>query len=475
MVIGSAPKFAGRNRAKKELRRFMERLLLKRKAYSQMLNWKNEHAPEYALFLKGARRTGKTTLAETFGKKEYRSCITINFQEASSEVKELFENGLMNLNEFFTKLELLYKTKLYRRQSLIILDEIQLFPLARQALKTLLNDKRYDYIETGSLAGITQKAKKENILIPSEEEDLEIHPLDFEEFLWACGDELSSAVIKDHYASNLPFGRALLKNLMDKYRLYMCVGGMPQAVLKYAETKDMAEVDFVKRRIVNLYRNDLKEQNDVSGEYIGNVFDSIPSQLSKHDKRFVLSQIDKNARLANYGNCINWLEEAMVVNVARNVTEVSPALSLSLDDARFKMYLCDTGLLIDLAFDDGGAYFDNEYYKAILLDKLHINEGMFIENLVAQSLRANHHKIRYNAKSDPKSKKVVREVDFLIREGMKVTAIEVKSSDKFTVKSLLDIKKAFNNKIGKQVVLYDGDCKKEDGIFYHPYFMASVM
>lgn len=249
----------------------------------------------------------------------------------------------MNLDDFFTKIELLYKTKLYVRQSLIILDEIQLFPLARQALKTLLSDKRYDYIETGSLAGITQKARKENILIPSEEEELEIYPLDFEEFLWACGDDLSFTTIKDHYASNLPFGRALLKNLMDKYRLYMCVGGRPQAVLKYVETKDVAEVDFVKRRIINLYRNDLKEQNDVSGDYVGNVFDNIPSQLSKHDKRFVLSQVDKNAKLANYGSCINWLEEAMVVNVARNVTEVSPALSLSLDDARFKCIYATQG------------------------------------------------------------------------------------------------------------------------------------
>ena len=371
----------------------------------------------------------------------------------------------MNLDDFFTKTELLYKTKLYVRQSLIILDEIQLFPLARQALKTLLSDKRYDYIETGSLAGITQKARKENILIPSEEEELEIYPLDFEEFLWACGDDLSFTTIKDHYASNLPFGRALLKNLMDKYRLYMCVGGRPQAVLKYVETKDMAEVDFVKRRIINLYRNDLKEENDVSGDYVGNVFDNIPSQLSKHDKRFVLSQVDKNARLANYGSCINWLEEAMVVNVARNVTEVSPALSLSPDDARFKMYLCDTGLLIDLAFDDGGAYFDSEYYKAILLGKLHVNEGMFIENLIAQSLWANRHKIRYNAKSDPKIKKIVREVDFLIREGMKITAIEVKSSDKFTAKSLLDIKKPSTTKSGSKLCFTMRTAKRKTMFF----------
>lgn len=311
-------------------------------------------------------------------------------------------------------------------------------------------------------------------MIPSEEENLEIFPLDFEESLWAIGDEVTIPTIKECYKKLKPLD-GVLKTIMNKYRLYMCVGGMPRAVLKYIETKDLSEVDYVKRRIIDLYHNDLKGQNDVNTNYVENLFNNISSQLSKHDKPFVLTQINKNARLNDYSSSIGWLEDAMIVNVARNVNEVSVALSLSLDDKKFKMHLCDTGLLINLAFDDGGNYFDIEYYKLIMMDKLHINEGMFIENLVAQSLRANNHKIRYNSQSDSQKKKTIREVDFLIKDGLKVTAIEVKSTKNFNIKSLIDIKKAFNNKIGKQIVLYDGDVKIIDGILYLPYFMAAII
>ena len=449
-------------------------VILKRKAYSKMLEWKKEHAPDYALFLKGARRTGKTTLAEELGKNEYKSFITINFQEASDDVKNLFTNNLMDLDDFFSKIELIYQKKLYERNSLIILDEIQLFPEARQALKTLLNDKRFDYIETGSLAGIMQKSKDKKILIPSEEENLEILPLDFEEFLWAMNDETTMSMIKDCYNSGKQFGSSL-RTIMNKYRLYMCVGGMPQAVIKYIETKDLSKVDFVKRSIINLYRNDMKDQHDVNNQYVGNLFDNIPSQLSKHDKRYVLSKVNANARLNDYNSSICWLEDAMIVNIARNVTEISSALSLNMDERKFKMYLCDTGLLIDLAFNDGTSFFDNNYYQAIMMDKLHINEGMIIENIVAQCLKANNHLIRYHTKSDKESKKITREVDFLIRDGFKVTAIEVKSSDSFSIKSLIDIKKAFTKRVGKQIVLYDGDYKTENGILYYPYFVASIL
>ncbi len=448
--------------------------ILKRKVYDKMINWKKEHAPDYALFLKGARRTGKTTLAEQLGKNEYKSFITINFQSASKEVKDLFINNLMDLDDLFTKLELIYKTKLYNRNSLIILDEIQLFPEGRQALKTLLEDKRFDYIETGSLATITYKSRSKNILIPSEEEDIEVYPLDFEEFLWALKDNNTIPIIKNNYNKLKPFGKVLLKSIMNDFRTYMCVGGMPQAVIKYIETKDLSKVDFVKTKIVDLYKKDIKEQEYANEEYVGNLFENIPSQLSKHDKRYILTQINKSARLNDYRTSIGWLEDSMIVNIARSVNEVSPALSLSLDDKRYKMYLGDTGLLINLAFKNG-SYLNNEYYKAILLDKLHVNEGMFIENLVAQCLKSNGHIIRYNIKSDPISKRITREVDFLINDGLKVNAIEVKTSDKFSIKSLIDIKKCFNNKIGKQIVLYNGDIKREDNIIYLPYFMAAII
>ncbi len=452
-----------------------EKIVLKRKVYDKMLEWKNEHAPDYALFLKGARRTGKTTIAEELGEREYKSYITINFQKASDEIKNLFVNGLMDLDLFFVAIEKVYKKKLYPHESLIILDEIQLFPKARQALKTLLEDKRFDYIETGSLAGIRQKSRKEKILIPSEEEHIEMYPLDFEEFLWATENDFDTfPLIRSHLEDKKPFGQALCRELLKKFRTYMCVGGMPQAVIKYMETKDFAKVDFTKKNIVNLYHEDINDQDDVNIDHLFNLFDNIPSELSKHDKQYVISHADKSARLAFYKESIGWLEDAMIVNVARNVSEPSTALSLSLDDLRFKMYLVDTGLLIDLAFADG-SYFDNEYYNAILFDKLHINEGMFIENLVAQCLASNGHKLRYHSKVDPALKKTVREIDFIIRKKNKIIPIEVKSSNNFTTKSLLDFKKSFSDKVGESIVLSNADIYMEDRILYLPYFMAAVL
>ena len=452
-----------------------EKIILKRKIYDKMLVWKNEHAPDYALFIKGARRTGKTTIAEELGAKEYKSFITINFQKASDEVKNLFVNGLMDLDLFFITLEKVYKKKLYPHESLIILDEIQLFPKARQALKTLLEDKRFDYIETGSLAGIRQKSKKEKILIPSEEEHIEMYPLDFEEYLWAIENDFETVpLLRTHLEEKKPFGQALCREILKKFRTYMCIGGMPQSIIKYMETKDFAKVDFIKKTIINLYHEDINDQDDVNNNHLFNLFDNIPSELSKHDKQYVISHADKSARLAFYKESIGWLEDAMIVNVARNVAEPSPALSLSLDDLRFKMYLADTGLLIDLAFADG-SYFDNEYYNAILFDKLHVNEGMFIENLVAQCLTSNGHKLRYHTKVDKKLKKTVREVDFIIRKKNKIVPIEVKSSDSFTIKSILDFKNVYSNKVGECIVLTNSDIRIEDGILYLPYFMASVL
>ncbi len=440
-----------------------------------MLEWKNEHAPEYALFIKGSRRTGKTTIAEEFGEKEYKSYITINFQKASDDIKDLFVNGLMDLDLLFIALEKTYKKKLYSRQSLIILDEIQLFPKARQALKTLLEDKRFDYIETGSLAGIKQKSKKEKILIPSEEEHIEMYPLDFEEFLCATENDYDIfPLIRRHLEEKKPFGQALCRELLKKFRTYMCVGGMPQAVIKFMETKDFSKVDFIKKTIINLYREDIKDQDDVNNDHLFNLFDSIPSELSKHDKQYVISHAAKAARFAFYKESIGWLEDAMVVNIARNVSEPSVALSLSLDETRFKMYLGGTGLLIDLAFADG-SYFDNEYYNAILFDKLHVNEGMFIENVVAQCLVANGHKLRYHTKVDKNLKKTIREIDFIVRKKNKIVPIEVKTSDNFTLKSILDFKKVYSDKVVNCIVLSNSDIRIENGITYLPYFMASVL
>lgn len=452
----------------------MQEITLKRKIYTELQKWKKEYAPEYALFIKGARRVGKTTIAEELGKNEYKSYITINFQSANDTIRDLFVNSLLDLDYFYSVIQIQYGKKLYNRESLIILDEIQLFPLARQALKTLLADGRYDFIETGSLAGIKKKSEKAEILIPSEEYSVEMFPLDFEEFLWAMEDEVTMPIVRTCYESLKPLGK-LHRDILRKFREYMCVGGMPQAVVKYMDSKDFEKVDFAKKEILELYRNDIKNQEEENRIYVGNILENIPSELSKHKKSstFKLTHVDKNARYREYSGPLNWLREAMIVNEARNVTEPSPALTLNMDEERFKCYLLDTGLLINLSFGDG-SYLDNEFYKAILTDKLHINEGMFVENVVAQCLRSNGHKILFYIEYNEKGKPVM-EIDFLIRKERKVIPIEAKSGKTFAIKSLQKFKAKFANRVGLQYVLYDGDIKRDGELVYLPYYMAAIL
>ena len=443
----------------------------KRKVYEKMLDWKKTKAPDYALFLKGERRVGKSTLANKFGREEYKSYIEIRFDKAPDEIKELFVNSLEDLDSFFNKIQVFYKKKLYVRESLIILDEIQLFPLARQAIKTLLEDKRYDYIETGSLASIKKKSKK--ILIPSEEYHLNVYPLDFEEFLWAKGDEITFEVIKEHFFKCKPLGN-INKTIMNYFREYMLVGGMPQAVDKYISTKDFGEVDFVKQGILSLYENDVDEQEEENPTYVKNVFLHIPSELSKHDKRYNISHVDPNARLRDYKGPIKWLDESMIINIAENVNDPSAAFNLSTIDPSFKCYMSDTGLLVSLAYKNKD-YLDNDLYRAILFDKLHVNEGMIMENIVSQALVSKGDKLYYYKKVDKVKKQTIMEIDFLIRRDNKLLPIEVKSSGADSISSLLKFKQTFSNKIGLQYVLYDGDVKSDGEIIYLPIYMIYLL
>ena len=401
-----------------------------------MLKWKNTKAPDYALFLKGARRVGKSTLARKIGRNEYKSFIEIRFDKAPNEIKDLFVNSLDDLDTFFNKLQVYYKIRLYKNESLIILDEIQLFPEARQALKTLLEDKRYHYIETGSLASIKKKSK--NILIPSEEYHLEVLPLDFEEFLLAMNDNITYEVLKEHFDKKKPLGN-IHRKIMYSFREYMLVGGMPQAVYKYLKTKDFGEVDFVKQTILNLYEQDMDIQKEENSEYVKNIFWHIPSELSKHDKRFIISNIDPNARMREYKDPFVWLDEAMILNVVENVNDPSVAFNLSIIDPSFKCYMMDTGLLVSLTYKNK-PYLDNELYKAILFDKLHVNEGMIVENVIAQSLRIKDQKVYYFKKINKDTRKTSMEIDFLIRRNNKVIPIEVKSSESSSIKSLKKFK-----------------------------------
>lgn len=444
---------------------------LKRKIYDKLIEWKEKRAPEYALFLKGARRVGKSTLANKLGREKYKSYIEIRFDKAPDEIKDLFVNSLEDLDDMFDKIQVHYKTKLYPRESLIILDEIQLYPEARQALKTLLEDKRYDYIETGSLASIKINSKK--ILTPSEEYPLEIFPLDFEEFLWAIGDEITFDLLKDHFKSLKPL-TAAHNQIKKLFRTYMLVGGMPQAVLAYVKTKDFGEVDFAKQRILNLYEEDMNDQEEENPNTLKNIFWNIPSELSKHDKKFMLSHIDPHARIRDYKGSIGWLNDAMIINISENVSEISTAFNLSTIDPYFKCYLMDTGLLISLAFKNKD-YLENELYKSILFDKLHVNEGMIVENIIAQAIRTKGERNYYFKKVDKESKKTIAELDFLIRRENKISIIESKSSESDSIKSLNYVKKTYPKRIGKCYILHDGDIKTDKELIYLPYYFVSLI
>ena len=436
-----------------------------------MLKWKKDYAPNYALFLKGARRVGKTTLAEKLGKEAYRSYILVRFDQVNEDIRNLFINSLLDLDTLFNTLQLVYGTRLYVRESLIIFDEIQLFPLARQALKTLLEDGRYDYLETGSLASVTKKSK--DILIPSEEYTVEIYPMDFEEYLWAKGDDITFPIMKQHFESLKPMGGAH-QQIMKTFREYMMIGGMPQVVSAYLKNKDFEQADFVKQQIINLYKQDMEDQQEENSEYVTNFFDRIPSELSKHDKRYVLSHIDDNARIKNYRDPIRWLDEAMIINLANNVDDPSAAFNMAIIDPSFKCYLMDTGLLISLAYRDR-PYLENELYKAILLDKLHVNEGMIIENITAQCLKTNGHNVYFYRQINKESKRTTLEIDFLIRKENKVIPIEVKSGDNRSIKSLIKLKGIFGKKIGNGIVLHHGEIDVKEDILYLPYYMASLL
>lgn len=443
----------------------------KRKIYEKMIEWKEKRAPDYALFLKGPRRVGKSTIANIFGRDKYKSYLEIRFDKAPEEIKNLFINSLEDLDDLFEKLQIYYKTKLYLRDSLIILDEIQLFPEARQALKTLLEDKRYDYIETGSLASIKKNSKR--ILKPSEEYSLEVYPLDFEEFLWAIGDEITFDVLKRHFENLKPLTAAHTR-IKKLFRTYMLVGGMPQSVLAYVKSKDFGDVDFAKQQILNLYEEDMSNQEEENPDTLKNIFWHIPSELSKHDKKYMLSHIDPNARIRDYKGSIGWLNDAMIINMSENVSEISTAFNLSTIDPYFKCYLIDTGLLVSLTFKNKN-YLDNELYKAILFDKLHVNEGMIVENAVAQAIRTNGERCYYFKKVDKISRRTVAELDFLIRRDNKICVVESKSSDSDSIKSINYVKSAYPKRIGKCYILHDGDIKINNEIVYLPYYFASLI
>lgn len=451
--------------------------MMKRKIYTTLLDWKERRAGKTALLIDGARRVGKSYIVEAFAKKEYRSYILIDFFTASQDVKDLFENYLHDLDTFFLFLSNYYQVKLYPRETLIIFDEVQEFPRARGAIKYLVADGRYDYIETGSLMSI--KKNVQDALIPSEEHHVNLYPMDFEEFLWALGDDMLMPFIKERFEKKQPLGPALHRKAMDLFRQYLIVGGMPQAVKEFVESRDFDEVDRVKRDILTLYRADMMKHAQGYEIKVARVFDEIPAQLQKHERKFKLADLEKNARMRDYEDALFWLDDAMIVNTCYNSTAPNIGLKLNMDRLTLKCYMADTGLLISHAFDENGIV-SEEIYKKILFDKLEVNMGMIVENVVAQMLVASGHKLYFYSNPSREDKNARMEIDFLIAKDKisnrhNISLIEVKSSTRYTLTSLRKFVTKYKEQTHIPYVIHPNDFKEEDGIVYLPLYMTPML
>lgn len=450
---------------------------MKRKIYDKLVEWKLNSNGETALLIDGARRVGKSYIAEEFAKENYKSYILIDFNKESKEVTDLFVNYLNNLDTLFMYLSGYYNTKLYPKESLIIFDEVQMFPKARAAIKYLVADRRFDYIETGSLMSIRKNVK--DIVIPSEERHIRMYPMDFEEFLWAMDNDTMMPIIKDSFIKQKPMGQAMHRKAMDYFRQYMIVGGMPQAVTKYIESRDFEAVDRVKRDILTLYREDIMKHSEGNELEIEAIFDEIPAQLSKHEKKFRLSDIKTGARMRNYKQPFYWLDDAMIVNTCYNSTEPNIGLKLNMERKTLKCYMADTGLLLSHAFDENGIV-SEEIYKKLLFDKLSVNSGMLMENIVAQMLVSAGHKLYFFSNSSRDNAEDRMEIDFLIAKSKitnkhNISPIEVKSGERYTLSSIRKFMKKYREQMNIPYVLHTKDLKEKDGIVYLPLYMAMLL
>lgn len=411
---------------------------MRRKVYDQLKKWKEEQNGESAVLINGARRVGKSYIVKEFAQEEYKSYILLDFNKIGKNIKSLFETYLDDLDTFFMYLSSFTNTPLYPRESVIIFDEVQLYPRARTAIKYLVEDGRYDYIETGSLVSI--KKNVEDIMIPSEEEEILMYPMDFEEFLWALNNETLMPLIRMNFQKKHEMGQMMHRMAMDYFRQYLIVGGMPQAVAKFIETRDFNKVDRVKRQILTLYRNDIQKYASTYVFKVTQIFDTIPSQLQKHEKKFMLKALTEGARMRDYETAFFWLADAMIVNMAYNTTEPSIGLGMNTDDTTLKCYMADTGLLISHAFNENTIVSENLYNK-LLVDKLEFNGGMIVENIVAQMLRSAGHKLYFFSKYSKDDAKERMELDFLIAKDTitskhNISPIEVKSTNRYTLTSL---------------------------------------
>lgn len=445
-----------------------ETIIFKRKAYNRMLLWKKERAGATALLIQGARRIGKSTLAEEFAKNEYKSHLLIDFSVAPAEVFELF-NDISDLNYIFFRLQLIYKIQLYERESAVIFDEVQKCPLARQAIKHLVKDHRYDYIETGSLISVRKSSV--DIVIPSEETKIDMFPMDYEEFKWALGDTVTIPLLHTAFDRRMALGDSIHRRMMRDFRLYMLIGGMPQAVAEYIKTNNMEAVDMVKRDIIALYEEDFNKIDDT--ERASAMFDAIPALLSKNSLRYKVSSAIPGEKPGRVESIIKMMENSMTVNVAYHANDPNAGLALTRDNEYFKMYVGDTGLFITLAFKDKD-FTDNVIYNKLLNDKLSTNLGYVYENVIAQMLRATGKKLYYHTIPYGDGKKHY-EVDFVIADGHKVSPVEVKSSGYKTHASLDEFCRKYSDRIQSKYIVYTKDLNRIGDVNYIPVYMAMFL
>lgn len=442
--------------------------MFRRKIYDELLAWKKQSNGSTALLVEGARRVGKSTVVEEFAKSEYRSYVRIDFAEAPLDVRHLFDD-VSDLDYLFLQLQLRYQQQLHERESLIIFDEVQLCPLARQAIKALVKDGRYDYIETGSLISIRKNTA--GILIPSEEQRVQMRPMDFEEFRWACGDEATIPLLQSAFAAGTKLGDELNRKLMRDFRLYMLVGGMPQAVDAYLSANNLQVVDDVKRTIINLYEEDFYKL-DPSGA-LSMLFDAIPAQLANKSSRFHVSSVLANRQASDILEELAELRESKTVLVAYHANDPNVGMSSSINLEKFKLYLADTGLFVTLMFKDAD-FTENIVYEKLLADKLPVNLGMVYENVVAQELTANGYGLFYHTWPKEKSNHNY-EIDFILPDGKKICPIEVKASRYKTHASLDAFGEKFSSRIGRQYLVYTKGMRKDEEVMCVPTYMARFL
>ena len=444
----------------------MEQRVFRRKIYDDILDWKRKNDGRTALLVEGARRIGKSTIVEEFARNEYKSYILIDFNTASAEVKSLFDD-LMNLEFIFLRLQQAYSTQLFERNSVIVFDEVQQCSKARQAIKYLVKDGRYDYIETGSLISIRKNI--ENITIPSEEDRIQMNPMDYEEFRWALGDTVTVPLLKTFWEKKIPLGAAH-RNAMRNLRLYLLVGGMPQAVNAYLDTNNLRTVDEVKRKIILLYREDFAKI-DKTGK-VSNLFMSVPAALSRNASRYVPSSVIGNVADDKMSELLMNLEDSKTVNIAHHADDPNIGIPVSANYDKFKIFLVDTGLFVTLAFWDKD-FTENIIYDKLLSDKLSVNLGYVYENLIAQMLVASGNRLFYHTWK--KDEKHYYEIDFLLSRGAKLCPVEVKSSGYKAHASLDAFCDKYSARVGSRYLIYTKDLTKDNRTTLLPAYMTPLL